>query len=97
MRAKQLGRVKNYYEMVENQGNLTAPSFRARLSSFAKAISEYEIRLLLGFFALSVVMPFGLLLSWLDDPLGLKRCRRGSYWRSRKAPPPTLDDARRQF
>jgi hypothetical protein len=67
-----------------------------RWKGIAHAIGTFQSRVLLTVFYCLIVLPFGLGLRLLADPLRL-RCRPGSHWRGRATVSPDGEHARRQF
>ena len=61
---------------------------------FSRRMGNYQGRLILAFFYFTVVLPFGLLVSLLADPLCL---RRKPEWHRRPAGPVDVDQAKLQF
>ena len=68
------------------------PSWRL----FARLVGGFQSRLLLTAFYFIVMMPFGILVGNLGDPLGLKVTPRESFWRGREDDSQSLEGARRQ-
>ncbi|MBI4317855.1 MAG: hypothetical protein HY675_05145 [Chloroflexi bacterium] len=65
---------------------------------FARAMADFQTRILLGLFYFFVVMPFGAGVSAFGDPLGLKRRTSPSNWLARNSTTGTdLDLARKQY
>ncbi len=65
-------------------------------TEIARAIAEFQSRLLLTVFYFTVLVPFGLIARTLVDPLRLRRTAGSSAWVAR----PPRDDSetsRRQF
>lgn len=56
---------------------------------------EFQSRVLLVILYVLLIIPVGLLLRLLADPLGRRR-RPHTNWTLRAAAPPTLEEARRQ-
>jgi len=66
--------------------------------SFARAMGEFQSRILLGFFYFVVITPFGLGVRAFSDPLSLRRQARPSNWISRRESTlANLDEAKKQF
>lgn len=61
----------------------------------ARHLVEFQSRVLLAVLYALLVIPVGLLLRLLADPLGQRR-RHPTNWTPRAAAPPTLEEARRQ-
>ena len=59
--------------------------------------AEVQARVILTLFYFTVVVPFGLVRTYLSDPLRLKRASQPRTWLERRTRDLTLDDARRQF
>lgn len=65
---------------------------------FARKMGNYQSRVLITFMYFTVVMPFGLGVTLLSDPLGLKRAYGDSNWRPKELPcKPSIEEARNQF
>jgi hypothetical protein len=65
---------------------------------FARQMGNYQSRVLMALVYFSVVLPFGLGVTLLGDPLKIKRAHSNSNWRPKELPlKPSLDEARRQF
>jgi hypothetical protein len=56
----------------------------------------FQSRLLLSLFYYVVLLPFGVLVGMMGDPLGLKAPPGDSFWKSRNADSQKLEDARGQ-
>ena len=65
--------------------------------SFAKAMGNFQSRILLGLFYFLVVTPFGVGVRFLSDPLHLRRPTNSSNWIPKVDAPPTFDEARKHF
>jgi len=66
--------------------------------SFARAMGEFQSRILLGVVYFFVVAPFGIITRIFKDPLLLKRKGSGSNWSPGDHPTSeNLDKARKQF
>jgi hypothetical protein len=65
---------------------------------FAQNMGNYQSRVLMAFVYFTVVLPFGLGMTLLGDPLRIKRPRGNSNWQPKELPlKPSIDEARRQF
>jgi hypothetical protein len=65
---------------------------------FARRMGNYQSRVLMAFIYFVVVLPFGLGVRLLGDPLRIKRARSDSSWQPKHLPPKiSIDEARRQF
>ncbi len=65
---------------------------------FARQMGNYQSRVLIALIYFTVVMPFGLGVTLLGDPLGLKRAHGSSNWRPKELPlKPSIEEARNQF
>ncbi|MFB3923230.1 MAG: hypothetical protein ACE145_16030 [Terriglobia bacterium] len=65
--------------------------------SFLGAVGGFQSRVILTGFYYVALMPFGILVGWLGDPLKIKSWERSSYWTPRPPTGENLDAARRQF
>ncbi len=65
---------------------------------FARKMGNYQSRMLMACVYFAVVLPFGLGVTLLGDPLKIKRARGNSNWQPKELPlKPSTDEARRQF
>jgi hypothetical protein len=65
---------------------------------FARRMGNYQSRVLMAFVFFTVVLPFGLGVTFLADPLKIKRTHSSSNWQPKElALKPSIDEARRQF
>ena len=71
--------------------------FRTNWRSFAQEVGGYQSRLLLDAFYFVAVMPFGIVVGNLGDPLKVKVPPRESFWSHREVGDENLDTARRQY
>jgi hypothetical protein len=62
---------------------------------FARRLADFQGRVLLTLLYVVLIVPGGLVLRLIADPLGRRRPRT-SNWRPRPPVPATLDEARRQ-
>lgn len=62
-----------------------------------QAIGDFIARIILSVFYFTIVVPFGLGVRLLSDPLHLKTHSTRSSWLERETRDHTLQDARRQF
>lgn len=60
-------------------------------------IGAVNSRVLLTLFYFVLVVPVGVIVRLVSDPLFLKQGKRLSYWVSREEKNVTLDESRRQF
>ena len=67
----------------------------AAWKKFARLIGEFNGRVLLTLLYVVLIVPSGLVLRLLADPLRRRR-PQGSNWTPRSPAPATLDEARRQ-
>ena len=64
---------------------------------FARRMGNYQSRVLMGLIYFVVVLPFGLGVTLLSDPLDIKRSKGGSNWRPKELPlKPSIEEAREQ-
>lgn len=68
-----------------------------RWKNFSHRMGGFQSRLLLSLFYFILVTPFALIVKLFSDPLRLKEKSAESYWLSRAAAKPDLEDSRRQF
>jgi hypothetical protein len=65
---------------------------------FARKMGNYQSRVLMAFIYFTVVLPFGLGVTLLGDPLRIKRTHGSSNWQPKELPlKPSIDEARSQF
>jgi hypothetical protein len=65
---------------------------------FARKMGNYQSRVLMAFVYFTIVLPFGLGMTLLGDPLGIKRSNDSSNWQPKELPlKPSIDEARSQF
>lgn len=65
---------------------------------FARKMGNYQSRVLMAFVYFLVVLPFGLGVTLLGDPLRIKRPHGNSNWQPKELPlKPSIDEARGQF
>ncbi len=76
-------------------GGLLASAWE-RWKVIARAIGNFQARLVLSGFYFLVVSPFALIVKAFKDPLGLRQHRRDSFWLDRK-PLEARSGAWRQF
>ena len=69
----------------------------ARWKVFAQRVGDFQARLILTFIYFFVVGPFGVIVTFLRDPLKIKRPPLTSVWVPRLADPANIDSCRRQF
>ena len=78
------------------------PSFPGRLwrgwKRFSRQMGNYQSRALMAFLYFTVVLPFGLVVTLLDDPLTIKQPPSRSNWQPKQMlTKPSLYEAGRQF
>lgn len=64
---------------------------------FAQRLADLQARLILTLIYFLVLLPFGLIVSVLRDPLKVKRRSQTSIWLPRPPETGSLENARRQF
>ena len=65
---------------------------------FARKMGNYQSRVLMAFVYFIIVLPFGLGVTLLGDPLKVKQTGGNSNWQPKELPlKPSLDEARSQF
>ena len=65
---------------------------------FSRQMGSYQSRVWMDFVYFTIVMPFGLGVTLLSDPLKIKRAHSNSNWQPKELPlKPSLDEARGQF
>jgi hypothetical protein len=65
---------------------------------FARKMGNYQSRVLMAFVYFIIVLPFGLGMTLLGDPLNVKQTGGNSNWQPKELPlKPSLDEARSQF
>ncbi len=65
---------------------------------FARRMGNYQSRMLMALLYFSVVLPFGLAMTALSDPLHIKRTGISSNWEPKHNPvKPSLEEAGRQY
>lgn len=67
-----------------------------RWKSFVRQVGGFQSRLLLSAFYFIAIMPFGILVGNLGDPLGLKVPPGESFWKRREGDSQNLEGAHRQ-
>ena len=61
-------------------------------------MGNYQSRVLMAFIYFVIVLPFGLGVTLLADPLKIKRTKAGSNWQTKEMSlKPSVEDARAQF
>jgi hypothetical protein len=68
-----------------------------RWKLFSTALGDFQSRIVLMLLYFSIVIPFGLGLRLLSDPLHVKGSRREPAWLVRAPARGTLEEARQQF
>jgi hypothetical protein len=65
---------------------------------FARRMGNYQSRVLMAFVYFTIVLPFGLGVTLLGDPLRFKRAHSNSNWQPKELPlKPSIDEAKGQF
>ena len=65
---------------------------------FARRMGNYQSRMMMAYLYFTVVLPFGLAVTGLSDPLHVKRTGRPSTWQTKHVPvKPSVEEAGRQF
>ena len=65
---------------------------------FARRMGNYQSRVLMVLIYFTVVLPFGLGVRLLADPLGVREARGTSNWQLKELPvKPSIEEAREQF
>jgi len=67
-----------------------------RWKIIAQKIGDFQARLILTLVYFIAVMPFGILVRLLSDPLAVKKKNRETMWFPKELDEPTLENARRQ-
>lgn len=67
-----------------------------RWKAIGQKIADFQARLILTLVYFIVVLPFGLLVRLLSDPLAVKNKSRTTMWIPKHVDDPTLENARRQ-
>src|SRR5688500_12114310 len=85
-------------------GRKAGGGFRGRTShgwsrwrEMSQKAANVQARVLLTIFYFTMMLPFGIVMGLLKDPLRIKQRPSGSYWVERKPTSGTLADAKRQF
>lgn len=79
------------------QGSLLARAWQG-WKAFARRMGNYQSRVMMAYLYFTVVLPFGLAVTWLSDPLHIKRTGRPSNWQTKHVPvKPSVEEAGRQF
>lgn len=82
--------------VVDREGNSLRKLWEG-WKGFAAEMGDFQGRILLAFFYVSLITPFGVLVRLLSDPLRIKHPDPPSFWDSHSATSGELGDARRQF
>jgi hypothetical protein len=69
----------------------------SRWREMSQKAADVQARVLLTVFYFTMMLPFGVVMGLLKDPLRIKQRPSGSYWVERKPTSGTLADAKRQF
>ena len=83
----------------ENPASATRQSdarTQPRWRLFLRQVGAFQSRLMLTGFYFTAIMPFGILVGGLGDPLGLKVPRSETFWKRREDDIQNLEGARRQ-
>ena len=65
--------------------------------AFSKRMGNYQSRVLMAFMYFIIVLPFGLGVTLLADPLGVKQAKGPSNWHPKELPlRPSIEEAREQ-
>ena len=76
----------------------TGPGLWNVWKGFSRRMGNYQSRVLMAFIYFVIVLPFGLGVTLLADPLNIKGTKAGSNWRTKEmSPKPSVEDARAQF
>ena len=76
----------------------TGPGVWNAWKGFSKRMGNYQSRVLMAFIYFVIVLPFGLGVTLLGDPLQIKRARTDSNWETKEMDfKPSIEDARGQF
>ena len=67
-----------------------------RWKAFGQKIADFQARLILTLVYFIVVLPFGLLVRLLSDPLLVKGKAHKTMWLAKHVDEPTVENARRQ-
>lgn len=65
--------------------------------SFGHFMGDIVARVVMTIFYFTLLLPFGVIVTWLSDPLDMKRKDEQPAWHARTTGDRTLEDARRQF
>ncbi len=64
---------------------------------FGQFLGDILARVVLTIFYFTIFAPFGVAVTLLSDPLGIRKADDLPMWRTRQTGDRTLDDARKQF
>ena len=64
---------------------------------FGHFMGDIVARVVMTIFYFTLLLPFGVIVTWLSDPLDMKRKDEQPAWHARTTGDRTLEDARRQF
>jgi hypothetical protein len=65
--------------------------------AFARRMGNYQSRVLMAFIYFVIVLPFGLAVTHLSDPLGIRHKAEGSNWQTKEMLlKPSIEEAREQ-
>jgi hypothetical protein len=75
----------------------TGPGLWNAWKGFSRRMGNYQSRVLMAFIYFVIVLPFGLGVTLLADPLEIKRAKAGSNWQTKEMSlKPSIEDARGQ-
>jgi hypothetical protein len=75
----------------------TGPGLWNAWKAFAKRMGNYQSRVLMAFMYFVVVLPFGVGVTLLADPLRVKHAKGASNWQPKELPlKPSIEEAREQ-
>jgi hypothetical protein len=76
----------------------TGPGLWNTWKGFSRRMGNYQSRVLMAFIYFIIVLPFGLGVRLVGDPLQIKRAKTGSNWQTKEMGlKPSIEDARGQF
>lgn len=76
----------------------TGPGLWNAWKGFSRRMGNYQSRVLMAFMYFVIVLPFGLGVTLLADPLKIKRTGTNSNWQTKEMSlKPTIEEARGQF
>ena len=75
----------------------TGPGLWNAWKGFSRRMGNYQSRVLMAFIYFVIVLPFGLGVTLLADPLKIKQTKAGSNWQTKEMElKPSIEDARGQ-